>query len=77
MPWPTTTPSPLQGLPRPGKAAGRNGKNGTVPHVEHKLSADAEFCPSGMPFKKATDGREPRHSAQPVEFAPARQQQAS
>ena len=49
------------------KLLGRNGKNGTVPYVEHKLSTDAEFCPSGLLFKKATDGREPRPSAHPVE----------
>jgi len=48
------------------KLLGRNGKNGTVPYVEHKLAADAEFCPSGLHFKKATDGREPRPSANPV-----------
>ena len=49
------------------KLLGRNGKNGTVPYVEHKLATDAEFCPSGLLFKKAADGREPRPSAQPVE----------
>jgi hypothetical protein len=49
------------------KLLGRNGKNGTVPYVEHKLAADAEFCPSGLLFQKATDGRESRPSAHPVE----------
>ena len=49
------------------KLLGRNGKAGTVPYVEHKLPADSEFCPSGLLFKKATDGREPRPSAHPVE----------
>jgi hypothetical protein len=49
------------------KLLGRNGKNGTVPYVEHKLATDAEFCASGLLFKKAADGREPRHSAHPVE----------
>jgi Na+-translocating ferredoxin:NAD+ oxidoreductase RNF subunit RnfB len=48
------------------KVLGKNGKNGTVPYVEHKLAADAEFCPSGLQFKKATDGREPRPSEHPV-----------
>jgi hypothetical protein len=48
------------------KLMGRNGKNGTVPYVEHKHISDAEFCPSGLPFKKATDGREARPSAHPV-----------
>ena len=51
----------------PVKLLGRNGKEGTVAYVEHKLSADAEFCPSGLLFKKATDGRQPRLSAKPVE----------
>jgi hypothetical protein len=50
----------------PVKLLGRNGKTGTVAYVEHKLSSDAEFCPSGLLFKKATDGREPRSSTHPV-----------
>ncbi len=49
------------------KLLGRNSKAGTVPYVEHKLPADSEFCPSGLLFKKATDGREPKPSAHPVE----------
>ena len=49
------------------KLLGRNGKVGTVPYVEHKSPADSEYCASGMLFKKATDGREPRHLAHPVE----------
>ena len=49
------------------KVLGKNGKNGTVPYVEHKLAADAEYCPSGLLFQKATDGRAPRTSATPVE----------
>ena len=49
------------------KLLGRNGKEGTVPYVKHKLPADAEFCPSGLPFKKATDGRAAKPAAQPVE----------
>jgi hypothetical protein len=36
-------------------------------HVEHKLREDSEYCASGMHFKKATDGREPRRSEKPVE----------
>lgn len=48
------------------KVLGRNGKNGTVPYVEHKLASDAEYCPSGLPFRKATDGREPRPSEHTV-----------
>jgi len=40
---------------------------GTVPYVEHKSPSDSEYCASGMLFKKATDGREPRHSEHPVE----------
>ena len=49
------------------KLLGRAGKVGTVPYVEHKLPADSEFCPSGLLFKKAADGRTPRPSAKPVE----------
>jgi hypothetical protein len=49
------------------KLLGRNGKAGTVPYVEHKLPADSEYCPGGLLFKKATDGREPRPSEHPVE----------
>jgi hypothetical protein len=49
------------------KLLGRNGKTGTVPYVEHKSPADSEYCANGLLFKKATDGREPRHSQRPVE----------
>jgi len=49
------------------KLLGRNGKVGTVPYVEHKVAADAEFCPSGLLFKMATDGRAPKPSEHPVE----------
>ena len=49
------------------KLLGRNGKEGSVPYVEHKSPADSEFCANGLLFKKATDGREPRHSQHPVE----------
>lgn len=48
------------------KLMGRNSKNGGVPYVEHKFATDAEFCPSGLIFKRATDGREARLSAHPV-----------
>ncbi len=40
---------------------------GPVPHAEHKSKSDSEYCPSGMHFRKATDGREPRKSAEPVQ----------
>ena len=49
------------------KLLGRNGKAGSVPYVEHKLAADSEYCRSGLLFKKATDGRESKHSEHPVE----------
>ena len=49
------------------KLLGRNGKEGSVPYVEHKSTADSEYCANGLLFKKATDGREPKHSAHPVE----------
>lgn len=49
------------------KLLGRNGKIGTVPYVEHTSAADSEYCAGGLLFKKATDGREPKHSEHPVE----------
>ena len=49
------------------KLMGRNAKTGTTPYVEHKLLADSEFCLGGMLFKKATDGREAKASAHPVD----------
>ncbi len=36
-------------------------------HAEHKSRADSEYCPLGMYFRKATDGREPRESEAPVQ----------
>jgi len=41
--------------------------DGPGPHVEHKVRHDSEFCPAGMYFRKATDGREPRRSEKPVD----------
>lgn len=49
------------------KVLGKNSKAGAPPYVEHKLPADSEFCASGMLFRKATDGREARISASPIE----------
>jgi hypothetical protein len=40
---------------------------GPASHAEHKSRQDSEYCPSGMYFRKATDGREPRRSESPVE----------
>ena len=40
---------------------------GPLPHAEHKRKEDSEFCPAGMHFRKATDGREPRRSAAEVQ----------
>src|SRR5437868_5069372 len=37
-----------------------------APHAEHKRREDSEYCIAGLYFRKATDGREPRHSAHPV-----------
>jgi hypothetical protein len=46
----------------------RSHKQGTTTaHVEHKRREDSEYCPSGLHFQKATDGREPRPSSHPVE----------
>ncbi len=40
---------------------------GPASHAEHKLREDSEYCLSGMYFRKATDGREPRRSESPVQ----------
>jgi len=40
--------------------------DGPGPHAEHKSRQDSEYCPSGLYFRKATDGREPRQSENPV-----------
>jgi hypothetical protein len=36
------------------------------PHIAHKLKSDSEYCPAGIFFRKATDGRMPRMSEHPV-----------
>jgi hypothetical protein len=36
------------------------------PHIAHKLKSDSEYCPAGIFFRKATDGRQPRMSEHPV-----------
>lgn len=48
------------------KVLGKTNKAGTPAYVEHKSPADAEFCPAGAGFKKATDGRVSRWSEKPV-----------
>jgi hypothetical protein len=48
------------------KLLGKNSKTGGLPFVEHKNPEDAAFCPAGIGFKKATDGREAKPSSQPV-----------
>ena len=45
----------------------RSHRPGSSSHVEHKRRDDSEYCPSGLHFQKATDGREPRPSSPPVE----------
>ena len=40
---------------------------GPASHAEHKDKADSEYCAAGLYFKQATDGREPRPSAHPVQ----------
>ena len=49
------------------KLLGRNSKAGTVPFVEHKDPLDSAYCANGIIFRKATDGREAKASAHPVE----------
>lgn len=45
----------------------RNPPHAAESHVEHKSRYDAEYCPSGLQFQQATDGRTPRMSSAPVE----------
>lgn len=45
----------------------RHVAHAAAPHVEHVSRLDSEFCPEGMYFKAATDGRVPRLSESPVE----------
>lgn len=49
------------------KVLGKTGKAANGAYVEHKLTSDAEYCPNGMLFQKATDGRVPRWSSHPVQ----------
>jgi hypothetical protein len=49
------------------KLLGRNNKVGGPPYVEHKRPADSEYCPGGMLFRKATDGRAAKPSEHPVD----------
>jgi hypothetical protein len=49
------------------KLLGRNGKAGSIAYVEHKSTADSEYCINGLLFRKATDGRTARPSSHPVE----------
>ncbi|HKO17901.1 MAG TPA: hypothetical protein VJU82_03350, partial [Acidobacteriaceae bacterium] len=44
-----------------------NKAGGAGPYAEHKSKADSEYCPAGMHFRKATDGRAARPSAHPVQ----------
>lgn len=48
------------------KVLGKTSKTGAPAYVEHKYSGDGDFCPSGMGFKRATDGRVSRWSERPV-----------
>ena len=41
--------------------------NGPESHVEHLHRADSEYCPAGMYFQQATDGRTSRWSEKPIE----------
>jgi hypothetical protein len=34
--------------------------------ITHKLKTDSEYCPAGLFFRNATDGRQPRLSQHPV-----------
>ncbi|MGI4755921.1 MAG: hypothetical protein ACRYGF_03630 [Janthinobacterium lividum] len=41
-------------------------QNGAAAYVEHASKLDSEYCPSGLSFKNAADGREARLSEDPV-----------
>lgn len=41
--------------------------HGPASHAEHLTRSDSEYCATGMYFQKATDEREPRMSASPVQ----------
>jgi hypothetical protein len=49
------------------KVMGKTNKNGAPAYVEHKQTADSEYCAAGMIFKKAVDGRVSRWSEKPIE----------
>lgn len=40
--------------------------NAAAPHIEHFERKDSEYCPAGMYFQQASDGRAPRLSENPV-----------
>lgn len=44
----------------------KNVAHGAAAHAEHKVRQDSEYCPMGIYFRQATDGREPRLSEAPV-----------
>ena len=41
--------------------------HGPASHAEHLHRADSEYCPSGLYFQQAKDGREPKLSLNPVQ----------
>ena len=41
-------------------------QNGAAAYVAHTSKQDSEYCPAGLGFLSATDGREPRLSEAPV-----------
>lgn len=41
--------------------------NGPASHAEHLSRQDSEYCPTGMYFRQATDGRTMRLSEAPVQ----------
>jgi hypothetical protein len=49
------------------KLFNKNVVHGPSPHAEHKTKQDSEYCPSGMHFRLAKDGRSPSLSLKPVQ----------
>lgn len=48
------------------KVLGKTSRVGAAAYVEHKLAADAAFCPASIAFQTASDGRTSRRSEHPV-----------
>jgi hypothetical protein len=48
------------------KIHGKRIQDGTGPYVDHRHREDSEYCPGGLHFLNATDGRSPRRASEEV-----------